>query len=45
MERAGRLSNFWAEANQKVIETDVYNLDRKQHAVALMGRMHEMMHA
>ncbi|MBN9079508.1 MAG: DNA polymerase III subunit delta' [Rhizobiales bacterium 65-79] len=43
IERAGRLSDLWSEANEKILETDVYNLDRKQHAVGLLGRMHELM--
>jgi DNA polymerase-3 subunit delta' len=42
-ERAGRLSDLWSEANQRIVETDIYNLDRKQHAVGLLQRMHELM--
>jgi DNA polymerase-3 subunit delta' len=42
-ERAGRLSDLWSEANQRIVETGIYNLDRKQHAVGLLGRMHELM--
>jgi DNA polymerase-3 subunit delta' len=43
IERAGRLSDLWSEANQRIIETDIYNLDRKQHAVGLLGQMHGLM--
>jgi DNA polymerase-3 subunit delta' len=43
VERAGRLSDLWSEANQRIIETDIYNLDRKQHAVGLLGQMHGLM--
>ncbi|MGN6765920.1 MAG: DNA polymerase III subunit delta' [Rhizobiaceae bacterium] len=43
IERAGRLSDLWSEANQRIAETAIYNLDRKQHAVGLLGRMHEVM--
>jgi DNA polymerase-3 subunit delta' len=42
-ERAERLSDLWSEANQRIVETSIYNLDRKQHAVGLLGRMHELM--
>jgi DNA polymerase-3 subunit delta' len=42
-ERAGRLSDLWSEANRRIVETGIYNLDRKQHAVGLLGRMHELM--
>ena len=43
VERAGLLSDLWSEASRKIAETEIYNLDRKQHAVGLLGRMHEMM--
>jgi DNA polymerase-3 subunit delta' len=43
IERAGRLSDLWSEANQRIAETDIYNLDRKQHATGLLGRMHDLM--
>jgi len=43
IERAGRLSDLWSEANQRIAETGIYNLDRKQHATGLLGRMHELM--
>jgi DNA polymerase-3 subunit delta' len=44
VERAGRFSDLWGEANQRIAETDIYNLDRRQHAVGLLGRIHERMH-
>jgi DNA polymerase-3 subunit delta' len=43
VERAGRLSDLWGEANQRIIETDIYNLDRRQHAVGLLDRIHKLM--
>jgi DNA polymerase-3 subunit delta' len=43
VERAGRLSDLWGEANQRIIETDIYNLDRRQHVVGLLDRIHELM--
>ncbi|MGN6464403.1 MAG: DNA polymerase III subunit delta' [Rhizobiaceae bacterium] len=42
-ERAGRLSDLWSEANLRIGETDTYNLDRKQHVVGMLGRVHELM--
>jgi DNA polymerase-3 subunit delta' len=34
-------SRLWAAANATLAETETYNLDRKQHVMALLKRMHE----
>lgn len=41
LKRAGRLSELWTEAGRRVAETETYNLDRKQHVVGLLARLHE----
>lgn len=37
---AARHCELWREAERLIGETETYNLDRKQHATALLGRMH-----
>lgn len=40
---ANRLSELWSDAARAISETDTYNLDRKQHAMGLLRRMHQSM--
>lgn len=37
--RASRLSDAWQEALESVSETETYNLDKKQHALAMIERL------
>lgn len=41
LEAALRLSEFWQEAARIVRETEIYNLDKKQHASGLLRRTYE----
>ena len=43
-DRAALLSRFWQEASEQIGATRVYNLDRKQHVVGLLRRLHEAAH-
>ncbi len=36
---AGRFSALWQETSQNIVETEIYNLDRKQHIVGLLHRL------
>ena len=38
---ANRLSELWGDVARAIRETDTYNLDKKQHAMGLLRRMHE----
>lgn len=39
--RAARLATLWEETSDAVRQTETFNLDRKQHAMGLMRRLHE----
>ena len=39
LQRANRLSAAWQEAREAVSDTETYNLDQKQHALTLIGRL------
>jgi DNA polymerase-3 subunit delta' len=39
-EHAFRLSELWQGVQDAVVETDTYNLDRRQHVVGLLGKTH-----
>lgn len=39
LNRAGRLSSAWQDARMAISETDEYNLDQKQHALAMINRL------
>lgn len=45
IERALQLSDLWRDAERSIIETDTYNLDKKQHAGGLLRRMWQTLHA
>jgi hypothetical protein len=36
------LSRFWQEANERMVSTRVYNLDRRQHVVGMLRQLHEL---
>lgn len=40
---AGRLGTLWQETSQNIAETEIYNLDRKQHVVSLLHRLNRAM--
>lgn len=42
---AAQFGDLWQETSQNISETDIYNLDRKQHAVSLLHRLNRAMHA
>jgi DNA polymerase-3 subunit delta' len=39
--RADRLAQQWQQSRLAIAETDTYNLDRKQHALTMIARLHE----
>jgi len=41
---AGRLGALWQDLRRQMIETDAFNLDRRQHVVSVVGRIREMIH-
>lgn len=41
IERSGRLSELWQQINRAIWQSDVYNLDRKQHVVDTLIKMRE----
>ncbi|MFU0506508.1 DNA polymerase III subunit delta' [Pseudaminobacter sp. NGMCC 1.201702] len=41
--RADRLSRTWQDATSSISDTATYNLDKKQHALALIARIHDAM--
>ncbi|TKT79346.1 DNA polymerase III subunit delta' [Aquamicrobium sp. LC103] len=41
LDAAVKFSDLWGDMNQAVIETETYNLDKKQHVVGLLRRMCE----
>jgi len=42
IERAARLAQTWQDAQKAIMETDTYNLDRKQHALTMIDRLQAM---
>ncbi|MDI6026107.1 DNA polymerase III subunit delta' [Corticibacterium sp. UT-5YL-CI-8] len=42
--RASRLAELWQEAKDRTAETETYNLDKKQHVLSMIGRLHQAMH-
>lgn len=40
---ADRFSALWQETSQNIAETEIYNLDRKQHVVSLLHRLNRAM--
>lgn len=40
-DRASKLSHIWQQMRIAIVETDTYNLDRRQHTLNLMLRLHE----
>jgi DNA polymerase-3 subunit delta' len=40
---ANRLSELWSETARAIGETETYNLDKKQHVMGLLRRMHQAM--
>ena len=38
--RASRLADLWQEALDRIGETETYNLDKKQHALSMIARLH-----
>ncbi len=43
IERAGRLSEAWRKSHIAISETETYNLDRKQHALNMIFRLHDLL--
>ena len=43
IERAGRLSEAWQKSHIAISETETYNLDRKQHALNMIFRLHDLL--
>lgn len=41
IERAERISNAWQEMRIAIVEAETYNLDRKQHALTMILRLHD----
>ena len=41
--RAKALADAWQEALEAVSETETYNLDKKQHALAMIDRLNAAM--
>ncbi|KQZ13630.1 MULTISPECIES: DNA polymerase III subunit delta' [unclassified Mesorhizobium] len=41
--RAKTLSDTWHEARQAIVETETYNLDKKQHALTMIDRLNSAM--
>ena len=42
LDSAARLSSAWLDAAQAIADADVYNLDKKQHVMDLLRRIHDM---
>lgn len=38
-ELAARLSEQWSGVRQRIVDTDTYNLDKRQHVVGLLGQL------
>lgn len=43
LEHAKRLSDTWQDASKAIFETETYNLDRKQHVLTMIDRLHAVM--
>lgn len=41
LQRADRLAQAWQQSRLAIDETDTYNLDRKQHALTMIARLHD----
>lgn len=39
---AGRLGALWQELRRQIVETEAFNLDRRQHVVSVVGRIREI---
>ncbi|WP_274423938.1 DNA polymerase III subunit delta' [Chelativorans sp. YIM 93263] len=44
MGRAAHLSELWEGLRETIAQAEIYNLDRKQHVVGLMARLHNALH-
>lgn len=44
LQGALKLSDLWHEAERAIVETETYNLDKKQHASGLLRRMWQSLH-
>lgn len=42
--KAARLADLWQELAETIAQTHIYNLDRKQHVLGLMSRLHVAVH-
>jgi len=42
--QAERLASLWEEFAETIRQVEIFNLDRKQHVVGIMGRLHQSMH-
>lgn len=42
---AGRFGTLWQELRRQMVETDAFNLDRRQHVVSVIGRVREIVHS
>jgi DNA polymerase-3 subunit delta' len=42
---AGRLGKLWHDLRRQIVETDAFNLDRRQHVVSAIGRVREIVHS
>jgi DNA polymerase-3 subunit delta' len=42
---AGRFGTLWQELRRQIVETDAFNLDRRQHVVSVIGRVREIVHS
>lgn len=44
VEKAARLAALWEEFSETVRQAEIFNLDRRQHVLSLLARMHRAMH-
>jgi DNA polymerase-3 subunit delta' len=42
--QAERFANFWEELAETIRQVEIFNLDRKQHVVSSLNRLHNAMH-
>jgi DNA polymerase-3 subunit delta' len=42
---AGRLGTLWQDIRRRIVETDAFNLDRRQHVVSVIARVREIVHS
>ncbi|MEO3385882.1 DNA polymerase III subunit delta' [Mesorhizobium sp. CAU 1741] len=45
LDQAARMSQVWNDAERTIVETETYNLDKKQHVGGLLRRMWQAYHA